>query len=100
MKNSNRKINVKVWTDVEQSVAYEVIQVIHENKIMKTISLEIEYFDDEMMPIFKEQKLIEGDFYHKLMSESPEFAPGKPENEYRELDLWYIIDQIDVLEGL
>lgn len=35
-----------------------------------------------------------GEHYDLLMSESPGFADGKPANEYRESDLWYIIDML------
>ncbi|MER2057237.1 MAG: hypothetical protein ABTA16_00355 [Niallia sp.] len=36
--------------------------------------------------------IIEGEYYDLLMSQSSEFTEGKPLNDYREHDLWYVID--------
>lgn len=41
----------------------------------------------------QELKII-GENYDLLMSESPDFAQGKPENDFRECDLFYVIDKV------
>lgn len=44
--------------------------------------------------VANENYVIKGDNYEILMSANPSFAPQKPADEYRDDDLWYIIDKI------
>lgn len=69
----------------------ESINYISENKTDKVISLEVVYKRDEEI-VSSEFYQINDNMYDLLMSESPPFAVGKPKNEYREIDLWHIID--------
>ncbi|MEF2243968.1 hypothetical protein V1L65_03380 [Paenibacillus sp. IITD108] len=50
--------------------------------------------DEQDEVIRSEQVAISGTMYELLMSENPSFAPNKPQNEYREVDIWYIVDLI------
>lgn len=72
----------------------EEILRINENKINANIEVEValKTDNDEVLQVMT--YYIVNDKYELLMSESPEFAEGKPANEYREIDLWYIIDLI------
>lgn len=75
-------------------IVKEDFKEINENKLYKLISVTVQQFDNEDYMIREIQHTIEGDKYELLMSESPDFAAGKPKNEYREIDLWYVIDLI------
>jgi len=81
---------------VEQSVssATEEITTIVEDKSKSYINVGITFKDSDSNTIGTENVMIVGDHYTLLMSANPEFATSKPENEYRESDLWYIIDLI------
>ena len=72
----------------------EEITVINEYKELGTISIVVSYKTSDGITISKDDYQISGEDYDLLMSQSPDFAPGKPENEYREVDLWFIIDLI------
>jgi hypothetical protein len=78
---------------VVQSVSEE-IQSIEESKLDQYVSVGLVYKDAGGNTIGNKVEYINGDDYLLLMSESPAFAPGKPANEYREQDLFYVIDMI------
>ncbi|WP_331697658.1 hypothetical protein [Paenibacillus sp. IITD108] len=63
-------------------------------KPTKTIEVLIHLKDEQDEVIRSEQVAISGTMYELLMSENPSFAPNKPQNEYREVDIWYIVDLI------
>lgn len=75
-------------------ITKEEFEEIFENKVYKTIIVSIKQYDSDDYLVRNIKQTIDGDKYDLLMSESPEFAEGKPENEYREVDLWHIIDLI------
>lgn len=52
----------------------------------------ISYLSDTGRELDTKRVLIQGTYYDALMSEFPEFSPTKPAHEYREVDLWFIID--------
>jgi hypothetical protein len=84
-------ITQKVVEDTIES-SYEDIITISEDKIGKTVIAIIACYDNENRIVDQKRITITGEHYDLLMSESPEFSPNKPLNEYREVDLWYIID--------
>lgn len=72
----------------------ENIYMTNQNKIEKKIEIGVQYLKEDGSFIHSETYLVEGENYTLLMSTDSCFAPGKPENEYREIDLWCIIDKI------
>lgn len=62
----------------------------------RTVNVKVQYKKDDGTVLSEEFFTIFGDNYDLLMSESPEFAPGKPENDYRVSDLEYVIKKIQV----
>lgn len=96
MRSVNYELTYKKETEVTNTIIKEELINISENKIDKTIELTINKYDDSDCIAGVEYVNIVGDNYDLLMSANPTFAPNKPENEYREEDLWYIIDVIKV----
>ncbi|OCT12636.1 hypothetical protein A8709_33030 [Paenibacillus pectinilyticus] len=80
------------WQDVNEFAVTEEMSRINETKILKNVEVTITYKDQSGFILKNEQFLISGDNYDLLMTENPDFAPGKPANEYREADLWHVID--------
>lgn len=87
---------VKKLVSVEQSIniASERIIQINEDKISMQIVATYGLYDVQDMLIEQRSCVIQGEHYVLIMAKSPDFAPGKPANEYRESDLWYVIDLI------
>ncbi|PFB95158.1 hypothetical protein CN296_20925 [Bacillus cereus] len=79
---------------IQKFAVNEEFTMIAENKNMKKIEVSIEYKDVNDIVIGNETHMIMDGKYDLLMSDSSQFAPDKRLNEYRESDLWYIIDQI------
>jgi hypothetical protein len=93
--------------EINKSITYEKKQIINdiavkedvvsitEDKINKRIDVctALKNADEEV--VGEKAYTIAGDKYDLLISANPSFAPNKPENEYREIDLWYVIDLID-----
>ncbi|WP_181950802.1 hypothetical protein, partial [Sporomusa ovata] len=75
-------------------IVKEDIISIAEDKANKHIHVKINLVGASGNTVLSEEYGIDGDKYLLLMSANPTFAPSKPENEYRECDLWYIIDLI------
>lgn len=92
LKISKQEFTVPITITNVVKAAFESLQMIYENKYTRSISVEIGYIDSQGNCIATENYVIKDEYYSLLMSPSPEFAPGKLENEYREDDLWYFID--------
>lgn len=94
MRSSDKVLTIEQYqlTEVQLPVSTEEFIEIRENKLSRQIDVLIAYKDDDGDIIKQEQKTINGTFYELLMSEYPNFALNKPLNEYREQDLWYVID--------
>ncbi|WP_312093805.1 hypothetical protein [Niallia sp.] len=72
----------------------EELNSICEYKDQKSVSIDVYYRDSNDKVIGTQSYAITGEKYDLLMSESPDFAVGKLQNEYRESDIWYVIDLI------
>lgn len=94
MRLNMREYLVKKTIDASVIITKEDFLAITEDKVSRIISLDIGLYDQEGVLVTTEFLKVVGDHYDVLMSESPPFAPGKPANEYREVDLWYIVDQV------
>lgn len=87
------KSRTEIVTDNIQSFSEEIVR-ISENKTDKTIEVLIVFNDNNGNIIDRESVVIKNENYELIMSAFPVFAPSKPANEYREKDIWYIIDQM------
>ena len=94
MRIVNKSFNINQILQQTVEATKEEITLINENKQQKSIYIETIYKDINGNIIENTSTVISGDNYNLLMSQSPEFAPNKPLNEYREVDLFYIIDKI------
>ena len=92
MRTAQRTVEVSKTIPVKVTIVKEDIKSISENKAMKQIDVVVAAYDENNNLIQENLVIIVADKYDLLMSANPNFAPNKPENEYRENDLWYIID--------
>lgn len=98
MRASTKIIQKQETTAVNVPAATEELQFISEDKRLRQIHVIVTYMDADGSVLQLSNFSIQGKNYSLLMSPSPDFAPGKLENEYREVDLWYLIDLISVEE--
>ncbi|EOR24973.1 hypothetical protein A499_06475 [Niallia nealsonii AAU1] len=95
MKSTNKVFIEYVQTALKkQAVSKDLLSytVYKENKYVEA---DVGYYDVNNQQIGSIKFLVNNDRYELLMSESPEFAPGKPADDFREDDLLYIIDLIE-----
>lgn len=93
MRNANFTVNAEKVVQQSITISKEEFIRIIEDKLDGSITCVINMYEGDTF-VESNMFFIGGDKYALLMSESPEFAPGKPVNEYREIDLWHIIDLI------
>lgn len=96
MRTVNRTISIEQTSFIEASIVTESILSISEDKDKKQIVIITDLIGADGVKIKDELYCISGSNYDLLMSANPTFAPNKPMNEYRENDLWYIIDLIKI----
>lgn len=94
MREVSKTVNVSKTVQEAIVVTREEIISILDDKTNKHIHVKINLVDASSNTVLIEEYGIDGDKHSLLMSANPSFAPNKPENEYREEDLWYIIDLI------
>ncbi|MEK4328907.1 hypothetical protein MKX70_24010 [Paenibacillus sp. FSL R7-0312] len=94
MRSSNRYVTLTESVKKQVEVSTEEFYVINENKGSRIVDVTIALKSADGTVLTHEYYQVRGQHYDLLMSESPDFAPGKPPNEYREADLWHIIDLI------
>lgn len=94
MRNIERTVDIKGEVLESKTATKEQIITIQENKEDEAIFLEVALFCDNGNKLKVETFNIINENYDLLMSESPNFAIGKPKNEYRESDLYYFVDLI------
>lgn len=92
MRASNKEVTHSVYTSVTKKASTEELIVISEYKQEKRIKVTVGYFEEDGRLMDQVEVVIYDEYYEMLMSDSPNFASGKPLNEYRESDLWYVID--------
>lgn len=64
------------------------------DKILQKLELTVQLYRADGSLINTESYVIEGEDFTFLMSADPAFVEGKLENEYRESDLWCMVDRI------
>lgn len=94
IRECNREIYFNKMIIVSELIKSETIVSIFENKKAETVEVVVDCYNEKNEFIKDEQYLIKGEKYDLLMSANPDFAPNKLENEYREADLWHIIELI------
>lgn len=94
MRTTNKEIVITSTIVNNVRIVKEMLIVITEDKVNGSISVDVGLYSENNELEKIENYVIKGAYYDLLMSESPNFAPNKPLNEYREEDLWYIIDLI------
>lgn len=94
MRNVNKPITINEYRETVKIATKQEIIAISEDKNLKTINVKANYYDESGEFVSESNFIIEGDAYDLIMSEAPTFAPNKPLNEYREEDLWHIIDTL------
>lgn len=92
MRVSEKEITVVRSVISKVLAATEHLISINNYKESRTLVATVQYRDQDDLEIGQRTWYVTGEKYDLLMSESPNFAPGKPENEYREVDVWHIID--------
>jgi hypothetical protein len=80
--------------EVNKLATTEELVSIMETKLNRLVQVRVHIKDGHGEVIQNEAFDISDENYDLLMSESPSFAPGKPLNEYREQDIWHVIDLI------
>lgn len=94
MRTISKPITIGQYVETTTTAVAEEILQIAENKDNQTVTVYVVLKDADGKRLQQEPYCINGSNYTLLMSASPSFAPGKPENEYREVDLWYMVDLI------
>lgn len=84
-------VNEQQVVEVEKTATRIYFHSINENKDNRYLETRFSYMDDNDQIIKSQSIILPDDKYDLLMSESPEFALGKPANEYREVDLYYVM---------
>ncbi|WP_220387728.1 hypothetical protein, partial [Sporomusa ovata] len=87
-------VNVTKTVQEPVTIVKEDIVYIVESKDSNHIHVKLNLIGENGNIVQCEEYGIDGDNYVLLMSANPSFAPSKPENEYREEDIWYVIDLI------
>lgn len=92
-----RTVNYSIEKIVSQmgsiNITTEEIIRITEDKNNKYVYCEFAISSDSGI-VDTREITITGEDYELLMSSNPEFAPNKPANEYREVDIWHMVDLI------
>jgi hypothetical protein len=76
-----------------QQTHEDIISTSHD-KISKRLQLTVHLYRADGTLINPETYVIEGEDYTFLMSVDPAFTEGKPEGDYREVDLWCMVDKL------
>lgn len=92
MRVIDEEVSVQQLATVVKAAVSEEIQSIYEHKVDKFVNVTTILRDAEGAPVRTRVHEIVGSFYDMLMSGLPDYAPGKPAHEYRESDLWHVID--------
>lgn len=90
---NNQVTNTEIKLVDTVAVKEEIISIC-EYRQGGFIGVSVAKYDINNNNIANENYAITGDNYKILMSANPSFAPQKPADEYRDEDLWHIIDKI------
>lgn len=91
MREVNMEITISKPTAVNFTKEDILLRII--DPVNKRVTVTTQYYNEEESSD-QYTVVIDGENYELLMSESPEFALGKPANDFRIEDLWYMIDKV------
>lgn len=94
MRVINKEVDVVKEMKVKEVATQEEIYLTSENKEIQRVEVSIALKNNEGTIIKTEFYEVQGHYYEMLYSDSPAFPPEKPRGNYREIDLWYVIDLI------
>lgn len=94
MRTVNKEITKTRANTYSVTATTEKIISINENKSSKLVHVLTQYEDSDGNVLSQNNVVITGDDYDLLMQAGPDYAPQKPLNEYRETDLFHLIDLI------
>lgn len=94
MRSINKEITVTKETTITYTASSERIVGINESKNSQVVYVQIELSSNEGTILREDGVVITGADYVLLMQGNPPYAPQKPINEYRESDIWHIVDLI------
>ncbi|MEM5592712.1 hypothetical protein AAHH67_15085 [Niallia circulans] len=101
MRSINKEIKLTKQIIVTDIAINEDFRTILKDKYNKVVTVEVVTQNKDGVVVTENEYYdITGDNYDLLMSESPDFAPNKPVNDFREEDLWFIIDRIRAEKSL
>ncbi|GMG71829.1 hypothetical protein ICR95_20955 [Priestia megaterium] len=94
MRGINKDFTISVSTEIVKTATEESFSLIIENKESKFVNVEVVFKTSDGEILDRQAYQINDEKYDLLMADCPDFSPNKPSNEYREADLWYMIDLI------
>lgn len=94
MRKVGIEIERKITTTVRDIAVKEDFQYINHYKSNSYAEISTVFFNDKDEPIQHNYYEITGELYELLMSDSDMFPPGKIKGEFRDEDLWCIVDKI------
>lgn len=77
---------------IPKTAKFEEIYSYSHNRGLRRLVVKVNYLDESSTPFLSEEITIKEDRYDYLMGTSPSFPNGKSPNEFREDDLWHVID--------
>jgi len=99
VRNILKTVLVTEQVQNEYTATSEEFSTILENKSNQYIAVTVNQKDLNNRVLLSYKYTIDGDKYAQIMSANPPFAPEKPANEYRESDLWHMVDLIRTEQG-
>ncbi|WP_419885176.1 hypothetical protein [Paenibacillus sp. B-A-8] len=94
MRGINQEITVTKESTITYTATSERIVGINENKNSQVVYVQIELSSSDGTVLKEESLVITDADYDLLMQGNPSYAPQKPVNEYRESDIWHIVDLV------
>lgn len=95
MRSINKEYAAIVTQTVTKVATKQDFSYINKNKELRLINFEVISLSDDGEILERKAYQLNDADYDLIMSDSPDFAPGKPVNDFREADLFYMIDKLD-----
>lgn len=94
IRNVGKKVRITETVEVEKTVTQEKITAIFTRPDSKEIEVTLGLLDEGGAEIAKKFISIASQDYDLLFSDDPFFETGKSSGNYRESDLWKVIDKV------
>lgn len=96
MRNVGKKITIKKYIDVEETVTMEKITGIYIRPETNGMDINVALVNSAGETVGEETVVLSREDYELLMSDDVMFDDGKQVGSYREADLWKMIDKMTV----